>query len=440
MFSKPIFYGWWIAITALVVNAILSAPSFGSAGLWIESLESEYGWSRTQLSIAFSLGQLEASIAAPLVGYLIDRFGGKRISMLGAFVAIFGFLSLSLTVPITDSRENWLDPGIFYISYIMIMTGSTLSGWIPMTVIINNWFNKNRSLAMSIGSIGFSVGTFLLVPLYAYLINPDLLGWRYTSILIAFMMPGVILLVAMIVKNNPEEVGLLPDGKVNNPDPLLTGEKNVLQNIKTSFKDTDFTIKEALMEKSFWLIALGHGASAMLTSTMMVHIILAFNDQGLSLQVAATLWGVAMGIGGVSQLLGGILGDRYPKRHLICVFGIIQSLGVWIGSYVSTVGLGLIFAFVYGFGFGARAPITTAMRGEYFGRTSFGKIMGVSTLPMMTMSIVTPVVAGRFYDSQGNYSDAFLYIAIAGALGSLFFPFAKKPIHPSQLNQSKITL
>ena len=440
MFSKPIFYGWWIAITALVVNAILSAPSFGSAGLWIESLESEYGWSRTQLSIAFSLGQLEASIAAPLVGYLIDRFGGKRISMLGAFVAIFGFLCLSLTVPITDSRENWLDPGIFYISYIMIMTGSTLSGWIPMTVIINNWFNKNRSLAMSIGSIGFSVGTFLLVPLYAYLINPDLLGWRYTSILIAFMMPGVILLVAMIVKNNPEEVGLLPDGKVNNPDPLLTDEKNVIRNIKTSSKDTDFTIKEALMEKSFWLIALGHGASAMLTSTMMVHIILAFNDQGLSLQVAATLWGVAMGIGGVSQLLGGILGDRYPKRHLICVFGIIQSLGVWMGSYVSTVGLGLIFAFVYGLGFGARAPITTAMRGEYFGRTSFGKIMGVSTLPMMTMSIVTPVVAGRFYDSQGNYSDAFLYIAIAGALGSLFFPFAKKPIHPSQLNQSKITL
>ncbi len=440
MFSKPIFYGWWIAITALVVNAILSAPSFGSAGLWIESLESEYGWSRTQLSIAFSLGQLEASIAAPLVGYLIDRFGGKRISMLGAFVAIFGFLSLSLTVPITDSRENWLDPGIFYISYIMIMTGSTLSGWIPMTVIINNWFNKNRSLAMSIGSIGFSVGTFLLVPLYAYLINPDLLGWRYTSILIAFMMPGVILLVAMIVKNNPEEVGLLPDGKVNNPDPLLTEKKNVLQNIKTSFKDTDFTIKEALLEKSFWLIALGHGASAMLTSTMMVHIILAFNDQGISLQVAATLWGLAMGIGGVSQLLGGILGDRYPKRHLVCVFGIIQSLGVWMGSYVNTVGLGLIFAFVYGLGFGARAPITTAMRGEYFGRTSFGKIMGVSTLPMMTMSIVTPVVAGRFYDSQGNYSDAFLYIAIAGALGSLFFPFAKKPIHPSQLNQSKITL
>ena len=436
-FSKPIFYGWWIAITALLVNAILSAPSFGSAGLWIESLESEYGWSRTQLSIAFSLGQLEASIAAPLVGYLIDRYGGKKISMLGAFVAIFGFLSLSLTTPLTDSRENWLDPGIFYISYIMIMTGSTLSGWIPMTVIINNWFNKNRSLAMSIGSIGFSVGTFLLVPLYAYLIDPDLLGWRYTAVLIAFMMPGVILLVGMVVKNNPEELGLLPDGKVSSVNSHQTTTRGVLQDNSDSFKEIDFTIKEALLEKSFWLIAFGHGASAMLTSTMMVHIILAFNDQGLSLQIAATLWGVAMGIGGLSQLLGGILGDRFPKRHLVCAFGIIQSFGVSIGSYVNTVGLGLIFAFVYGLGFGARAPITTAMRGEYFGRKSFGKIMGVSTLPMMTMSIVTPVVAGHLYDSQGDYSDAFLYIAIAGALGSLFFPFAKKPTHPSQIQDQK---
>ena len=78
------------------------------------------------------------------------------------------------------------------------------------------------------------------------------------------------------------------------------------------------------------------------------------------------------------------------------------------------------------------------MRGEYFGRKAFGKIMGVSTLPMMTMSIAAPVLAGRFYDSQGNYSEAFLYIAIAGALGSLFFLLAKKPTHPSQLQDQKI--
>ena len=436
-FTRPVFYGWWIAVTALVVNGILSAPSFGAAGLWIDSLESEYGWGRTQLSIAFSLGQLEATFVAPLVGYLIDRFGGKRISIFGAFVSIIGFLSLSLTTPITDSRENWLDPGIFYLSYIMIVTGSTLAGWIPMTVIINNWFNKNRSFAMSIGSVGFSVGTFLLVPLYAFLMNPDVLGWRYTAILIALMLPGVILLVSKVIKNTPEEIGLVPHGNMVNNDP---SEPEILKTLPAnkSSKDIDFTIWEALRERSFWLIGVGHGASAMSTSTMMVHIILAFIDQGLSLQTAATLWAITMGIGGIFQLFGGVVGDRYSKRYLLCLFGIIQSFGVYLGSYVNSFGLGLIFAAIYGIGFGARAPITTAMRGEYFGRKSFGKIMGVSTLPMMGMSIVAPILAGFFYDSQGHYSNVFLYIAIAGAIGSLLFILAKKPTHPSQRQNQHI--
>ena len=87
-----------------MVNAVLSAPAFGATGLWINSLETEFGWSRTQLSIAFSLGQLEGSIAAPFVGYLIDKIGGKNVACIGAIVASLGFLCLSQTVPITQSR------------------------------------------------------------------------------------------------------------------------------------------------------------------------------------------------------------------------------------------------------------------------------------------------------------------------------------------------
>ena len=108
-------------MTALVVNAVISAPAYGATGLWIDSLEAEFGWSRTQLSVAFSLGQLEGSIAAPLVGYLIDKVGGKKVACIGAIVSSLGFLLLSQTVPITESRENWLDPAIFYLSYVTIM-------------------------------------------------------------------------------------------------------------------------------------------------------------------------------------------------------------------------------------------------------------------------------------------------------------------------------
>ena len=169
----------------------------------------------------------------------------------------------------------------------------------------------------------------------------------------------------------------------------------------------------------------------MLTSTMMVHLILAFKDQGLSLQTSATMWGVAMGVGGISQLLGGVIGDRYSKRYCLIIFGCLQSVGVATATSVTSIYSAILFVIIYGIGFGARAPITTAMRGEYFGRTSFGKIMGISAMPMMLMTMVAPIVAGRMFDSQGNYEQAFLYIAAVGFVGSLIFVFARAPIHPS---------
>ena len=183
LFKRPIFYGWWIAISALIINAILSAPTQSGAGLWVYALEQEFGWSRTQLATAFSLGQLEGSIASPLIGYLIDKIGGKKVALIGTFLSTIGFIFLFLTTPLADTRDAWYDPGIFYISYIFMMFGSQMAGWIPMTVIINNWFDKNRSLAMGIGSIGFTAGTFALVPLLATIIVPERLGWQSTALL-----------------------------------------------------------------------------------------------------------------------------------------------------------------------------------------------------------------------------------------------------------------
>ena len=121
-------------------------------------------------------------------------------------------------------------------------------------------------------------------------------------------------------------------------------------------------------------MAFAHGGSAMLTSTMMVHLILAFKSQGLSLEIASLMWGITMGIGGLSQLFGGVIGDKFTKRYSLALFGCIQSIGVIIAYKVDSILLAIVFALIYGIGFGARAPITTAMRGEYFGRKSFSVI------------------------------------------------------------------
>ena len=425
IFKKgTLFYGWWIAFTALAVNSILSAPTYGGTGLWIDSLESHFGWTRTQLSIAFSLGQLEGSIVSPIVGYLIDRYGGKRVSICGVFIASLGFLCLSQTINLTSDTTSWIDPLIFYISYMIIMLGVSLGSWIPMTVILNNWFTKNKSLAMSMGSVGFAVGTFIFVPIMAAIITPDRLGWRITAIAVSIFFCILFIPIWKIVKNTPQELGLAPDGEKN-----LT--ENDAMEASSTDSSADFSLREALREKVFWYVAIGQGASAMMTTTMMVHLILAFKDQGISLQSAALIWGIAMGIGGIAQIIGGIVGDRTPKRFAACGFGCLQAIGVGLAVVVDSYSMALVFAVIYGVGYGARAPITTSMRGEYFGRKSFGKIMGISAVPLMIMTMVAPVFAGRSFDSTGNYTTSFLWIALFGFIGSLIFLIAKKPVHPS---------
>ena len=171
----------------MAVNALISGPVYGGAGLWVDSLEREFGWSRTQLSIAFSIGQLEGSLAAPMVGFLIDRFGGKKMIMVGAVFAACGFLIMRQTRPVSDDITNWIAPMIFYISYIVIMIGVSLGSWIPTSVIINCWFNRFRSFALSVGSVGFAIGTFAIVPILAFLVNPAYLGWRGTAVLLVFV-------------------------------------------------------------------------------------------------------------------------------------------------------------------------------------------------------------------------------------------------------------
>ena len=151
--KRNVFYGWWLVVIALLINAFTSSPVFGGVGVWVDSLEQEFGWSRTQLSIAFSVGQLEASVMGPVIGMLVDRIGSRKVVLIGISIIGIGFILLSFVTTI------WM----FYLSFAVLMIGASAGGWLPMMTTINNWFNKRRSMAMGFGGLGFSIGSFLLV-------------------------------------------------------------------------------------------------------------------------------------------------------------------------------------------------------------------------------------------------------------------------------------
>ena len=159
----------------------------------------------------------------------------------------------------------------------------------------------------------------------------------------------------------------------------------------------------------------------------MTHLGLLIKDKGFDVQttgwIVALYTFVSMGF----QLFGGYLGDRAPKNILLFLFTSLQAGAVVMLTFASTLPMFYLFAVLFGAGFGGRNPLTTAIRGEYFGRASFGKILGLSTVPMNILLLLSSPLAGYLRDVQGDYKAAFLILAGLNFLGGVLFLMAKRP-------------
>ena len=168
---RGLFYGWKLVGLSVVAQAVAS-PVWGGVGVWIKALEIEFGWSRTQLTGAFALTQLEGSIIGPFMGYLTDRLGPQRMVFIGLMLVGLGFLVFSRTTNLP----------MFYLSYFIIMTGGSAGFWLPFMATINRWFKRKRSTAMGIAGEGSPLGSILLIPLLAWAVTPGHLGWSTTAL------------------------------------------------------------------------------------------------------------------------------------------------------------------------------------------------------------------------------------------------------------------
>jgi MFS family permease len=170
----------------------------------------------------------------------------------------------------------------------------------------------------------------------------------------------------------------------------------------------------------------------MIVVGMMAHLAPMLTDQGFSLQTAGWVVTVYTAVSMVFQVIGGYIGDRVPKNIALFVFTTIQAGSVVIIAFSSTLPTAFLFAVLFGIGFGGRNPLTTSIRGEFFGRRNFGTIMGASQVPMSIMLLIAPTFAGFMRDIQGTYVNAFLTLAVLSFLGGVMMLFARKPKFPSE--------
>ena len=390
------------------LQAALMTQAFGA---YVAVLQEERGWSKTALSGAAALQQMEVAILGPILGWIIDRFGPQGIIRIGVVVFGTGLMLLSFT----DTLPT------FYAAFVVIALGSSLCGFFPVNVALINWFERWRARALSSMSFALALGG-ISVPLIAWSLQT--FGWRATAFSSGVIAVVVGLPLAFVIRRRPEDHGEVMDG-IAAPAP----EK---KHASPGSASRDFTAREALRTPAFWLLSLGHGFALFVVHAVTVHSITHMN-QGLGYSVGQaslvyTLLTVSQ-VGGV--LIGWAIGDRYEKRLIAAACMLAHMAGLLLLTYAVNVAMVLAFAVLHGAAWGLRGPFMQALRADYFGRSAIGMILGLSFMVIVIGQIGGPMIAGILADATGNYRAGFTILALLAGLGSLFFVLAKRPRLPS---------
>lgn len=416
--TQDIFFGWWIVISGCILQSLHSGLLGQGFTVYFLHLQEDFGWSRTLLSTGFSLSNIVNGVLAPFEGWLSDRFGPRRLVFAGMVMLGTGFLFLSSVHSIVS----------YFLSFALIACGASLGGYLPISVVVLNWFVRKRSLALGIASAGHGLGG-LIILFVAWSVETN--GWRPTAFVsgIAILVIGT--LCSLLLRQRPEKYGYLPDGD----KPISRRKSEKVTEPQTTQLDMelpssdDFTVQEALRTRSYWLIAAGHASAVLTISAVSLHLAPHLvQSMDMSLEAAGSIVSLLLFMSIAGRIIGGVLADRMDKRWLLVGSMISHTIGLLLLANATTMFQIVLFTIFHGIAWGARGLIQNSVRAEYFGRKAIGSILGIASIPVVIAIVVSPIFTAWLADLNGDYHFAFSILAAYTAAGTLFFAFAKKPV------------
>ena len=410
---RRVFYGWKIVGAGASLQLLQAALMGHAFGAYVAVLAADMGWSKTSLSGAAALQQMEAALLGPVLGWLLDRFGPRRFIRAGILLFGLGLIAMSQASSLAG----------FYGAFVVIALGTSLAGFFPLNVAIIHWFEKKRARAISALSFGLAVGG-MLVPIVAAAL--ETLGWRLTALASGAIAIAIGYPLARVFRDRPAEVGEVMDGERAAPAAAPSPAR-----ASAGEATRDFTWREALATRAFWLLSFGHAFALFAVHAVLVHAITHLRDSlGYALAAAAlviTLVTVAQ-LGGIA--LGWLIGDRFDKRLLCAACMLAHATGLLLLAFAQNAAMVAAFAVLHGVAWGLRGPFMQAIRADYFGASSIGMILGLSFLVILIGQLGGPMIPGLLADVTGDYRAGFTALGALAALGSVFFLLAKKPARP----------
>ena len=415
---KGLFYGWWIVIACWTFTLYGSGIFFYGFSVFFQPIVTEFGWSRAVTSGAFALSQAEGFIEGPIIGPLVDKYGPRKLMLIGIAMVSIGFVALSLIDGLLA----------FYLVYVLLLAvGFNTGFFIAAQAAVGNWFIRRRSFALGLLTTAFGFGGAVMVPIIAWLVSEY--GWRSAAFSLGIGMAIIGLPMAVLVRHKPEQYGYLPDGRVEAPALADASGARAGAGVTSDVDEIDFTIWEALKTSAFWILSLAFGFRTLAISATVIHQIPLLTDRGFSATAAAGVLALMSLMSVPGRLIFGFLGDYFDKRILVSVAYLLQGVGLVILLNATSLEHLYLFTLVFGLGWGA-PTVLVALRGDYFGRRYFATIAGVQQSVVAIGTIIGPVYAGWIFDTTRSYDAAFITFIVAIVIGAVLVLFARQPKPP----------
>ncbi len=411
--TRRVHPGWIVAAVAFL--ALIGAAGFRAApSVLMLPLEDEFGWSRSELSMAVSVNLLLYGLTAPFAAALMNRFGLRKVTTIALLLVSAGAaLSIFATAP-------WMLVATWG---VLIGLGTGSMALVFAATVADQWFLKRRGLVVGVLTAGGATGQLVFLPLIATIVESS--GWRQASLLVAGAALAVVPLVLLFIRNRPEDLDVTPYGAPPNwqPTPRETGNAG---------KKAIATLVRASKHRTFWALVAGFAICGATTNGLIgTHFIPSAHDHGMQETVAAGLLAVVGIFDIVGTIASGWLTDRVNPRILLAVYYAGRGVGLLVLPFLLSSSVQppiILFVVIYGLDWVATVPPTVAICRELFGADGpivFGWVFAAHQFG----AAIAATAAGLIRDSTGQYTIAWFGAAgLCLVAAVVSFSITRKPV------------
>ena len=401
----PFFYGWVILATTCCAGFARAGGGVAVLSIFVAPMTAHFGWSRTAISGAASVGGLIAALASPPLGRMLDRAGARLILSAAVLTTALACMALSLTQSLA----------VFYLLYCVIRMNFAGPFDLGIYGAVNNWFVARRAFAISIATLAQMVGLVAL-PLIAQVAMLHG-GWRAgwlavgAAVLTIGFVPNWLLMV-----RRPEDVGLAPDRRSMHDTPAAVRATEPV-----------FSRAQALRTPSYWLLCLFALFAYPVQAGVSLHQAPYLIERGLSTTVAAAIVSTFSLMSGVASLGCGFVPRSMPSRYALALSGVALSGGTFVMVGVASALQGFIAAAMFGAGIGGLLTLLPIVFADYYGRSSYGAIRGIALSVQVLAQALGPLLSGFQRDRTGSYDLSLRCFIVLSCLSILAALLAREP-------------